>query len=81
MPDWDERARGVCARGYRGAMMGRPHIEGKSLDQLLEALVGTAEVGTAIHEQIKAAISAEIPRLQRDAARDSLRWAKWSILS
>jgi hypothetical protein len=30
-------------------------------------LVGTAEVGSAVHEQIKAAISAEIARLQRDA--------------
>jgi hypothetical protein len=26
--DRDERARGVCARGHRGAMMGRQHIEG-----------------------------------------------------
>jgi hypothetical protein len=38
-------------------MMGRQHIEGKSLDQLLEALVGPAEVGSGVHEQIKAAIS------------------------
>lgn len=58
--------------------MDRKWIEGKSLDELLGMMVGTGEVGSAVHEQIKSAIQVEVARLQRDTARDALMWAKVS---
>ncbi len=59
-------------------------IEGKTLDELVSMLVGTAEPGSPVHEQIRAAIDVEVARLQREAggkaAADALKWAKVSAL-
>lgn len=50
-------------------------IEGKSVEELLSALTDS-QVGSVAHEQVKAAIQVRIAELQREAARDSLTWAK-----
>ena len=55
-------------------------IEGRSLDELLAALMD-AEPGSLRHEQIKAAIQAQSAKLQREAAGDALTWAKLSAVS
>jgi hypothetical protein len=55
-------------------------IEGKSADELLASLMD-AEPRSPAHEQIKAAIGVRIAELQRDAARDSLKWARLAALS
>ena len=47
--------------------MDRKWIEGKSLDELLGMLVGTAQVGSPVHTQNRAAIDVEIARMQREA--------------
>lgn len=54
-------------------------VEGKSVEELLDNLAGP-EPGSVAHEQIKAAIQVRIAELQRDAARDSLAWAKVTAL-
>jgi hypothetical protein len=38
--------------------MSSEHIKGKSKDQILDAMVGTAERGSVVHEQLKMAIVA-----------------------
>jgi hypothetical protein len=55
-------------------------VEGKTVEELLDQLVGP-EVGSAAHEQIKAAIQVRIAELQSEAARDSLAWAKLTALA
>ena len=55
-------------------------VEGKTVEELLDALSG-AQVGSTAHEQIKAALQVRIAELQRDAARDSLAWAKVTALA
>jgi hypothetical protein len=64
--------------------MNREWIEGKSLDEQLGMLVGTAEVGSPVHTQIRAAIDVDIARMQREAgdkaATNALKWAKVSAV-
>jgi hypothetical protein len=55
-------------------------VEGKSVEELLDELTGP-QVGSVAHEQIKAAIQVRIAELQREAARDSLAWAKLTALA
>lgn len=55
-------------------------IEGKSVEELLSALTDS-RVGSVAHEQVKAAIQVRIAELQREAARDSLTWAKIAAIS
>jgi hypothetical protein len=55
-------------------------IEGKSVEELLSALTDS-QVGSVAHEQVKAAIQVRIAELQREAARDSLTWAKIAAIS
>ena len=55
-------------------------IEGKSVEELLGALTDS-QVGTIAHEQTKAAIQVRIAELQREAAADSLTWAKVAAIS
>jgi hypothetical protein len=55
-------------------------VEGKSVEELLDDVTGP-QPGSVAHEQIKAAIQVRIAELQRDAARDSLAWAKVTALA
>lgn len=55
-------------------------VEGKSVEELLDELTGP-QVGSVAHEQIKAAIQVRVAELQREAARDSLAWAKLTALA
>ncbi len=57
----------------------RRWIEGKSLDELLSGLM-SPQVGSQVHEQVKAAIQVEIAKIQREAAREAVQWAKISAL-
>jgi hypothetical protein len=55
-------------------------VEGKTVEELLDEITGP-QVGSVAHEQIKAAIQVRVAELQRDAARDSLAWAKVTALA
>lgn len=55
-------------------------IEGKSIDELLAALMDS-EPSSRAHEQAKAAIQVRIAEIQRAAAGDALTWAKLSAVS
>jgi hypothetical protein len=50
------------------------------LDELFEALI-SPEPGSTNHELTKALIQARIAEIQREGARDSLRWARLSALA
>jgi hypothetical protein len=69
---------GVRCRTYAQRVANDEWIRGKSLDELLAMLVGTGEVGSPVHEQVKSAIGVEIAKLQRQAANDALTWARVS---
>ena len=43
--------------------------------------MGSGEVGSLAHEQLKAAIHVRIAELQRETAREALRWAKLSSVA
>lgn len=50
-------------------------LMGMGLDDLLEALA-SPEPGSVNHEFTKALIQGRVAEMQRDSARDSLRWAR-----
>jgi hypothetical protein len=60
--------------------LNRRWIEGKDLDELLAGLM-SPQVGSQVHEQVKAAIQVQIAMIQREAAADAVRWAKISAIS
>lgn len=55
-------------------------IAGKDTDDLLASMM-SPDPGSRVHEQLKTAIQVRIAEIQRDTARDSLRWAKLSAIS
>jgi hypothetical protein len=55
-------------------------VDGKTVEELLDEMTGP-QVGSVAHEQIKAAIQVRVAELQREAARDSLTWAKIAAIS
>jgi hypothetical protein len=75
----------MCPESDEVSALRREWIEGKSLDELLGSLVGTAEVGSPVYEQIRAAIDVEIAKMQREAgdkaAKDALKWARVSAVA
>jgi hypothetical protein len=56
-------------------------MEGRTVEELLSDLLTVAEVDSLVHRQIQAAIDAKIAELNRDAARDGLRWAQLAAIS
>jgi hypothetical protein len=60
---------------------GRERWEGKTVEELLSDLLTVAEVDSLVHRQIQAAIDVKIAELNRDAARDGLRWARLAAIS
>ena len=58
-----------------------PHLKGKSLQELMDALPETALPGSQIFEMMSAAIDAKIAELQIQAADKALRWAKLAAAS
>jgi len=54
-------------------------LMGMGLEELLEALDSPLP-GTTNHELTKALIQARIAGMQRDTARDAIRWARISAL-
>jgi hypothetical protein len=60
---------------------GRERWEGKTVEELLSDLLTVAEVDSRAHRQIQAAIDVKIAELNRDAARDGLRWARLAAIS
>jgi hypothetical protein len=55
----------------------RTHIEGKSLDELLEHLVVTGALpGSPVRELVITAIQVEVARQAREVGRGAVRWAK-----
>jgi len=67
------------------------YIAGKSIDELLAAMVGVAEVRSPVHEQIKTAVFArtgqELAAAMRDASASSDRlgrrvfWLNWILVA
>lgn len=55
-------------------------LMGMGLDELLEALA-SPEPGSVNHEFTKALINARVAEIQRDAAGDSLHWARLTTLA
>lgn len=60
---------------------GRERWEGKTLEELLADLLTVAEVDSPVHRQIRAAIDVQLAELNREAARDQLRWAQLAAVS
>jgi hypothetical protein len=54
----------------------------KTTDELLEAYVApTASPGSIVDNAMRAVLDVRIAEMQRDAARDSLLWAKLAAVS
>jgi hypothetical protein len=60
-----------------------PHLRGKTLEELIEAMgtLKAGEVGSPVFEMYRAAVDLRVAELGRDAARDSLTWAKVTACS
>ena len=62
--------------------MGHADVPKKTVDELLADFAAPrAEPGSMVFETMRATLDVRIAEMQRDAARDAVRWARLSAIS